>query len=126
MKDRMFPKTSLVFVLLFSTCINGLAQNLITNPGAELTPAGSSIVVFNKTESGNFMLSPNPAAKEVIVTGLRPNGTIIVRAMNGIIVFNSRVDAKSILVDVSWLSKGSYMVSYSDMNSTKTKQLIVQ
>ena len=86
----------------------------------------SPTLVFNSDPSLVFAISPNPASKNLAVTGLRNNGIILIRNVNGNIVLHSNVNASSVSLDISLLAKGIYLVTYSCSNFLATQKLIVQ
>jgi type IX secretion system substrate protein len=86
----------------------------------------SPTLIFNIGPSMLFTISPNPASKRIDVTGLHNNGTLFIRNMNGGNMLQSRVNTSSLSLDISRLSKGIYLVSYSNGNALTTQKLIVQ
>jgi len=86
----------------------------------------SPTLVFSGDPSLVFTISPNPASKNLAITGLHNNGIILIRNMNGNIVLQSNVNANYVWLDISLLAKGIYLVTYSNGNSFATQKLIVQ
>ena len=86
----------------------------------------SATLAFDKSGSQSFDISPNPAVRNIVITGLHNDGTITIVAVNGNKVYQSRVNTKIVLLDISFLPKGTYIVSYVEANSSSGKKLVVQ
>jgi Secretion system C-terminal sorting domain len=86
----------------------------------------STTLALDRTVSQPFDISPNPAVKNIVITGLHNDGTITIVGINGKKLFESQVKNKIVLLDISFLPKGTYIVSYVEANSSSGKKLVVQ
>ena len=76
------------------------------------------IVFAGKNE---LQLFPNPARDIITLSGLQNKGTIKIITADGKLVKRLEVNGNSMLIDISTLSKGMYVLQYS--NDTKTEQV---
>jgi hypothetical protein len=86
----------------------------------------SPTLVFNNDLLQPFAIFPNPASTNILVTGLHNDGTVFIRSINGNTVLQFHISASRILLNISRLQKGIYLVSYAISNSLTTQKLIVQ
>ena len=86
----------------------------------------SQTIVLNTSSSQSFNISPNPASRVILVTGLRENGNVFIKNMSGIKVLESQVNSNSLSMDVSLLQKGGYWVYYTDGTSLICKELYIE
>ncbi len=83
-----------------------------------------STIIIIKTK-GNFVLelSPNPVQNQLRINGLKGNGQISIFDMSGRRVFNQSVAmAQTVVLDVSKLNKGLYVMEYSDGVQTEVQK----
>jgi PKD repeat protein len=82
------------------------------------------------TAEENLIVYPNPAQKEICITGFATNGKQLLRLINAqgqcvkINDFNNLIDGKKLLVDVSDLC-GLYSIVFQTGNSIQVKKLII-
>ncbi len=71
-------------------------------------------------------LYPNPANRMITITGTKANGTIRLLTMDGRLVKQMRTDGTSMVVDVSNLAQGTYIVQYLNEGTQQQFTLIKQ
>jgi hypothetical protein len=86
----------------------------------------SPMIVLNTSSSQIFNISPNPASKDIVVTGLRETGNVFIMNMSGNKVLESQVNSNALTLNVSLLQKGNYWVYYSDGISVICKELYIE
>jgi hypothetical protein len=86
----------------------------------------SSTLAFNRSASKVFEVSPNPASGSIIITGLQSRGSVTITAINGSRVLQLAVNNTILLVDISLMQKGIYIVSYQENGNVTSKKLVVR
>jgi len=86
----------------------------------------STTLEINRSTLQSFGISPNPAKKNIIVTGLAFKGTVIITAVNGKKMLELNVSSDVLSVDLSMFTHGLYILSYRYDNSVKTEEFLVQ
>lgn len=86
----------------------------------------SPIIAFDSSPSQPFSVSPNPATKEIVVSGLHNTGIVFILNMAGNTVLQSSVNSNTLMMNVSQLPKGNYFVYYSDGIALVSKKLLVE
>lgn len=109
--------------------INGTYMLEVTNSFGCVFYSLPIVVSVGITESGLLapMLFPNPANETVTVSFARGgNNTVVeVRDMTGRIVLSEMTSQEQVIMDVSSLSQGSYLVAVHSGNSTGTARMII-
>jgi hypothetical protein len=86
----------------------------------------STTLAFNRSAVKVFDVSPNPARGTIIVTGLLSRGWITVAGINGSRILQLEVRNTILLIDISTLQKGTYVISYRQSGNTNSKMLVIQ
>ena len=81
----------------------------------------SSIVKIVFGSKNELQVFPNPAKNTITVSGLENKGTIKIISVDGKVVKQLSAKAGNMLVDISTLVKGIYILQYN--NDTKTEQV---
>lgn len=109
--------------------INGTYMLEVTNSFGCVFYSLPIVVSVGITESGLLapMLFPNPANETVTVSFPQGgNNTVVeVRDMTGRIVLSEMTSQEQVIMDVSSLSQGSYLVAVHSGNSTGTARMII-
>ncbi len=83
--------------------------------------AYSSIIKIVFTGKNELQVFPNPAKNTITLSGLQNKGTIKIIAADGKVVKQLTANGGSMLVDISSLAKGIYILQY--INEAKTEQI---
>ena len=81
----------------------------------------SSIIKVAFAGKNSLQAFPNPAKNTITLSGLQGKGTIKIIASNGKAVKKIAVTGNSMLIDISTLAKGIYILQYN--NEVKTEQI---
>lgn len=94
--------------------------------GADGKFSYSNILPINHHIDGFISLSPNPAYDKVMVNGSYPRGNISIINSGGQKVLSKRVNSISLMLDISGLPGGLYILCFSDQTNTIYKKLVIQ
>ncbi|MEO7048714.1 MAG: choice-of-anchor tandem repeat GloVer-containing protein [Ferruginibacter sp.] len=83
----------------------------------------SSIIKIVFVGKNELQVFPNPAKNTITISGLQSKGMIKILAADGKVVKQLSANAGSILVDLSTLTKGVYLLQFN--NENKTEQTII-
>lgn len=77
-------------------------------------------------ENSNIILYPNPSNDSITIKNLSNYAVshVVIRDLNGKIVYSEKVNFKQINIDVSFLQKGAYFVDCIIEGTRKTLKLI--
>jgi hypothetical protein len=86
----------------------------------------SSTIELNRSGLQLLSISPNPANKNILVTGLMGKGTIIIMDVFGNKMLETNVKSDFISLDLSRFPQGLYILSYLYNSSTQTDKFLIQ
>ena len=86
----------------------------------------SSIIKILFTDKIELQVFPNPAKNTITVSGLENKGTIKIISVDGKVVKQLSAKAGSMLLDISTLTKGIYILQYNNENKTEQLKIIKQ
>ena len=86
----------------------------------------SSIIKILFTGMNGLQVFPNPATNMISLKGLQSNGIFKIMASDGKLVKQISVTASSMLVDISTLAKGMYILQYNNEEKTAQIKIIKQ
>jgi hypothetical protein len=76
-------------------------------------------------DNPSVTVSPNPASNSITVNGLPQKGTISIINACGSTVLLSNATAPSVILDISKLPAGLYIIRFSDQKTIINKKLLV-
>lgn len=87
--------------------------------------AFSIILPFNSSSSQTFTVSPNPAGKYIMVTGLHARGKLTISSINGKKIFERAIKGSEERIDLEQFTKGIYILSYLFDNSSESEKFMI-
>jgi len=85
----------------------------------------SKIIMVTTQDNPSVTVSPNPASNSITVNGLPQKGTISIINACGSTVLLSNTTAPSVILDISKLPAGLYIIRFSDQKTIINKKLLV-
>ena len=84
----------------------------------------SSIIKINFAGKSELQAFPNPAKNTITLRGLQSKGTIKIIASDGKLVKQLAITGNSMLLDISTLSNGMYILQYGDEGNVKQLKIV--
>ncbi len=86
----------------------------------------SSIIKIVFTDNKDLQVFPNPAKNTITLSGLQNKGTLKIIAADGKVVKQLIAKTGSMLIDISTIEKGIYILQYNNENRTHQVKIIKQ